>query len=294
MDTNSIDYYESEFLNLNKFDVSTSSKNEIGIERGIDGERRVYDILSKYSTNIFYEVVLWDKSHKFTTELDFICEINNFLVLVEVKDWYGVMELHPEREKIYLSQINLNGHFFKQIRTSPTYSMGAYTKDLKRYLRPNQPYKDTQLKRAIVFARDELEIKGDFSSAKMELCKLNELELWLENIKNTINEFPYVLQKDLPSWDYYYDKKSQRWYKTAIVSEEIETDNGAIKTSKISSILFDENNIDYAYIKLLDGSQISCNINRKSILINSFLKFAQNRVKFIKLNKVLHGEVCTD
>ena len=38
MDTNIIDYYESEFLNLNKFDVSTSSKNEIGIEREIDAE----------------------------------------------------------------------------------------------------------------------------------------------------------------------------------------------------------------------------------------------------------------
>lgn len=286
-----LEKFEKEIAYLNKATIVTPSKNSFAVNSGLKGEEKVFLILQKHCEKIYRSVVIWTKKHTFTTEIDFILIINGFLVLVESKEWYGVLDNHIDSSKINLSQLNLKGQFFKQERTSPVAAVGGFGNDLMDFLRNSSPLKKIQLKKFIVFTRDELEIKGDFSSSRAILCHLNKFEEEILKIKSEINLNPYVINTLLPSWDYYYDVKASCWYKAVITSDNIETSDGFINQSDISSILFDDEYLDNALIKLKSNKVISTKINRPSIQINSELRFAQNRVGFIKFDDILHSEV---
>ncbi len=113
---------------------------------------------------------------------------------------------------------------------------------------------------------------------KNSLCHLKNFEEELIKIRSEPNSEPYHINTLLPSWDYYYDLKSYCWYKLIVTSKNIETSEGLIKLCNVSAILFDYELKDDVLIRLKSNEIIKTTINRKSILINSILSFAQNRV----------------
>ncbi len=161
--------YEKEIENLNKEYVVTPSKNSIAINSGLVGEKKVSEILENYSNKTYRNVVVWNRKKTFTTEIDFFSIINGFLVLVEAKEWYGNLKRHFDPNKVFLSQLNLKGQFFKQERTSPVAAVGGFSNDLVDYLKNIFPIKKTQIRKIIVFTRDELLIKSDFIGKKFSM-----------------------------------------------------------------------------------------------------------------------------
>ena len=87
--------------------------------------------------------------------------------------------------------------------------------------------------------------------------------------------------------------KSECWYKIVVTSKYIETSAGVLHQSDVSSILFDDVDLDNAMIRLKSNEIINTKVNRQSIIINSMIKFAQNRVRFLKFDLDLHSAVQT-
>jgi hypothetical protein len=288
-----LEKYEKDITQLDKSNIITPSKNTIAINSGIKGEAKVFEILKKFSQKIYRSVVIWNSEQTFTTEVDFIALINGYCVLIEAKEWFGVMDNHPDASKIFLSQVNFDGKLFKQERTSPLAAVGGFSRDLIGFLKNQFPLKKTQLKKIVVFTRKELLIKGNFTYSKVILCHLDSLEKELLIIKNSANDNAYELNTSLPSWDYYFDVKSECWYKIVVTSKYIETSAGVLHQSDVSSILFDDVDLDNAMIRLKSNEIINTKVNRQSIIINSMIKFAQNRVRFLKFDLDLHSAVQT-
>lgn len=287
-----LEFYIKNFKEQNLHYVHSKGKNIIGLNAGIIGEDSVYRIIRKYTNNIYTDVVLWNKHHTFTTEIDFAFVLNGCLVLVEVKEWYGILKKHKDKSKVYCVQTNINGKTFEQERYNPISAMGGFTKDLHSYLSPNAPDKDTQIRRFIVYSREDVDFSAVKCHPSIHSCTLIGFEEKFEEMVKDNNENPYALTNELPSWDYYFDVKDQNWYKVTILGEEIEFSNKKIKMSDIDIIVFDSNIDDKskAFVKLNDGNVIEGIIDRTKISLVSKMKFANKRVKCIKFDKSLHKE----
>lgn len=280
--------------NYNSLDFSTITtfgKYSEDLIRGNEGENVVFNILSKYTDKIHQSVVLWAGNRKFTTEIDFITEINGFLVLVEAKQWFGKIERNVEKNTALLTYTNINGKFVTRERTDPIYAMGGFTKDLITYLKPFAPKKNTQMKRFIVFTREELVIGETYKNldSSIVLCNCSEFENYLNNLSQILNPSPYFLDKELPTWDYYYDEKEHQWHRCVVTSSEIDTSIGMINTNTIDSMLLSNRFKGKSLLLFRDGSCKKCIVDRRGIRLSGNPKYAlRYRYRFIKFNKVLH------
>lgn len=290
IDLETLEYFENSLKLANCDTIHTSSKNQVAILSGLKGEQSAFKVLTKFSNEIFRNVVIWNKSHTLTTEVDFVSVINGYLVLIEAKEWYGSMDNHLNSSKVYLNQLNLSGRFYKQERMSPIAAIGGFSSDLINHLKSSNPIKKPQLRKIVLFTRNDLQLIGDFSKNNVKICYLINFEDELLAMKNDKNESPYQLLTPLPSWDHYFDSIDNCWYKIVITGNTIETLNGSILVSKISSIIFDESDFDLALIKFKNDELLQTKINRKTITLNSQLVFAKNRIKFIKFDKYLHDD----
>ena len=283
--------YEKQLSSLNLSHITSWAKFEEDLERGVEGEDKVFEILSKYTSKIKREVVLWGRKHDRVTEVDFIAEINGYCLICEVKEWYGKVALCSEKEKVNVSYVNTANKYVVRTRTSPVYSVAAFSSDLATYLKPNQPKKDIQLIRYVVFSRDDLELDDSLKeyNTSIKMFNLETFDKALEELSLKKNEQPYSIEKPMPSWDYYYNEREDKWYKCAIISEEIETNVGKIKTSEIDSLLLADDFNTNSLIKLTNGSVIEAIVDRRSIKVNSLKQIAMRYIyRFIKFDPVLH------
>lgn len=280
--------YLEELESLDLTRISSKTKYADEAERGIEGEIKVRDILKEYSDEFYQSVVIWNKRHEFTTEIDFLCMINGFLVLVDAKEWYG--SITPLKDtKVIVKFRNASGHSRERIRTNPVYAITAFFKDLKYFLLPNQPSKDLHLKRIIVFTRDEIVVEKPLADSTAIDCKLGELEKVLKEIKTIKNEHPYKLEKKLPSWDYYLNEEDGNWYKVVVMNKTIPIEKTEVPLSEIDSILF-PNDTNEALVLFKDGTRITTQIDRRAIYLSSNRASDAVAIRFLKLDKYLHDD----
>lgn len=138
--------FEHKLTLLEKAKITTPSKNLNGINQGLEGEKNVFKILQGHSFLTFRNVPMWNNKHTFVTEIDFISVINGFLVLIEVKQWFGSLHDHPDSSKVFISYINFDGQHYKQERTNPIFTISSFSNDLKVYLSKSYPIKKNKLK----------------------------------------------------------------------------------------------------------------------------------------------------
>ena len=274
-----------EFESLDLIKVASKTKYSDEAERGIDGEVSVREILSKYADELYQSVVIWNRKHEFTIEMDFVCLVNGYFVLVDAKEWFGDVYLLSDT-KVKIKLVNASGNYKERVRTNPVYSITAFYKDTKKYLAPDYPTKEEQLKRIVVFTRDELRVKTPLADSSTILCKLSELEGVLTKIKNVKNEKPYNISKPLPSWDYYYSEEEQSWFKTVVMNNTIKIEGQDVPIKKINSILFNDDN--KATILFKDGTVITNSVDKRDLhLVSNKLKDTIS-IKFIKFDEWLH------
>ena len=283
--------YEKGFANLDLSQITSWGKYESDLERGVDGEDKVFEILSKYTTNIKRDVLMWGRKKDRVSEIDFIAEINGYLLIIEAKEWFGKMSLREQKEKIALSYKNTNGKHVERIRTSPIYSLAAFSSDLADYLKPNVPKKDIQLIRYVVFSREDLEFDDSLKeyNTSIRMLSLAEFDEALKELSTKENENPYALEKELPSWDYYFSEKDNKWFRCAVLSQSIETNKGAIETNSIDSIIFADSLEEPSLIKLKNGSVVEAVIDRRTVKVNSSKLFISRFYKYLKLDSILHN-----
>jgi hypothetical protein len=274
-----------EFESLDLIKVASKTKYADEAERGIDGEVSVREILSKYADELYQSVVIWDRKHEFTTEMDFVCLVNGYFVLVDAKEWFGDVYLLRDT-KVKIKLVNASGNYKERVRTNPVYSITAFYKDTKKYLAPDYPTKEEQLKRIVVFTRDELRVKTPLADSSTILCKLSELEGVLAKIKNAKNEKPYKISKPLPSWDYYYSEEEQSWFKTVVMNNTIKIEGEDVPIKEINSILFNDDN--KATILFKDGTVITNSVDKRDLLLVSNKLRDAISIKFIKFDEWLH------
>ena len=274
-----------EFESLDLIKVASKTKYADEAERGIDGEVSVREILSKYADELYQSVVIWDRKHEFTTEMDFVCLVNGYFVLVDAKEWFGDVYLLSDT-KVKIKLVNASGNYKERVRTNPVYSITAFYKDTKKYLAPDYPTKEEQLKRIVVFTRDELRVKTPLADSSTILCKLSELEDVLTKIKNAKNEKPYKISKPLPSWDYYYSEEEQSWFKTVVMNNTIKIEGQDVPIKEINSILFNDDN--KATILFKDGTVITNSVDKRDLLLVSNKLRDAISIKFIKFDDWLH------
>ena len=274
-----------EFESLDLIKVASKTKYADEAERGIDGEVSVREILSKYADELYQSVVIWDRKHEFTTEMDFVCLVNGYFVLVDAKEWFGDVYLLSDT-KVKIKLVNASGNYKERVRTNPVYSITAFYKDTKKYLAPDYPAKEEQLKRIVVFTRDELRVKTPLADSSTILCKLSELEGVLTKIKNAKNEKPYKISKPLPSWDYYYSEEEQSWFKTVVMNNTIKIEGQDVPIKEINSILFNDDN--KATILFKDGTVITNSVDKRDLLLVSNKLRDAISIKFIKFDEWLH------
>lgn len=274
-----------EFESLDLIKVASKTKYADEAERGIDGEVSVREILSKYADELYQSVVIWDRKHEFTTEMDFVCLVNGYFVLVDAKEWFGDVYLLSDT-KVKIKLVNASGNYKERVRTNPVYSITAFYKDTKKYLAPDYPAKEEQLKRIVVFTRDELRVKTPLADSSTILCKLSELEGVLTKIKNAKNEKPYKISKPLPSWDYYYSEEEQNWFKTVVMNNTIKIEGQDVPIKEINSILFNDDN--KATILFKDGTVITNSVDKRDLLLVSNKLRDAISIKFIKFDEWLH------
>ena len=274
-----------EFESLDLIKVASKTKYADEAERGIDGEVSVREILSKYADELYQSVVIWDRKHEFTTEMDFVCLVNGYFVLVDAKEWFGDVYLLSDT-KVKIKLVNASGNYKERVRTKPVYSITAFYKDTKKYLAPDYPTKEEQLKRIVVFTRDELRVKTPLADSSTILCKLSELEGVLTKIKNVKNEKPYKISKPLPSWDYYYSEEEQSWFKTVVMNNTVKIEGQDVPIKVINSILFNDDN--KATILFKDGTVITNSVDKRDLLLVSNKLRDAISIKFIKFDEWLH------
>ena len=274
-----------EFESLDLIKVASKTKYADEAERGIDGEVSVREILSKYADELYQSVVIWDRKHEFTTEMDFVCLVNGYFVLVDAKEWFGDVYLLSDT-KVKIKLVNASGNYKERVRTNPVYSITAFYKDTKKYLAPDYPTKEEQLKRIVVFKRDELRVKTPLADSSTILCKLSELEGVLTKIKNVKNEKPYKISKPLPSWDYYYSEEEQSWFKTVVMNNTVKIEGQDVPIKVINSILFNDDN--KATILFKDGTVITNSVDKRDLLLVSNKLRDAISIKFIKFDEWLH------
>lgn len=274
-----------EFESLDLIKVASKTKYADEAERGIDGEVSVREILSKYADELYQSVVIWDRKHEFTTEMDFVCLVNGYFVLVDAKEWFGDVYLLSDT-KVKIKLVNASGNYKERVRTNPVYSITAFYKDTKKYLAPDYPTKEEQLKRIVVFTRDELRVKTPLADSSTILCKLSELEGVLTKIKNVKNEKPYKISKPLPSWDYYYSEEEQSWFKTVVMNNTVKIEGQDVPIKEINSILFNDDN--KATILFKDGTVITNSVDKRDLLLVSNKLRDAISIKFIKFDEWLH------
>ena len=274
-----------EFESLDLIKVASKTKYADEAERGIEGEVSVREILSKYADELYQSVVIWDRKHEFTTEMDFVCLVNGYFVLVDAKEWFGDVYLLSDT-KVKIKLVNASGNYKERVRTNPVYSITAFYKDTKKYLAPDYPTKEEQLKRIVVFTRDELRVKTPLADSSTILCKLSELEGVLTKIKNVKNEKPYKISKPLPSWDYYYSEEEQSWFKTVVMNNTIKIEGQDVPIKEINSILFNDDN--KATILFKDGTVITNSVDKRDLLLVSNKLRDAISIKFIKFDEWLH------
>jgi len=274
-----------EFESLDLIKVASKTKYADEAERGIDGEVSVREILSKYADELYQSVVIWDRKHEFTTEMDFVCLVNGYFVLVDAKEWFGDVYLLSDT-KVKIKLVNASGNYKERVRTNPVYSITAFYKDTKKYLAPDYPTKEEQLKRIVVFTRDELRVKTPLADSSTILCKLSELESVLTKIKNAKNEKPYKISKPLPSWDYYYSEEEQSWFKTVVMNNTIKIEGQDVPIKEINSILFNDDN--KATFLFKDGTVITNSVDKRDLLLVSNKLRDAISIKFIKFDEWLH------
>lgn len=274
-----------EFESLDLIKVASKTKYADEAERGIDGEVSVREILSKYADELYQSVVIWDRKHEFTTEMDFVCLVNGYFVLVDAKEWFGDVYLLSDT-KVKIKLVNASGNYKERVRTNPVYSITAFYKDTKKYLAPDYPTKEEQLKRIVVFTRDELRVKTPLADSSTILCKLSELEGVLIKIKNAKNEKPYKISKPLPSWDYYYSEEEQSWFKTVVMNNTVKIEGQDVPIKEINSILFNDDN--KATILFKDGTVITNSVDKRDLLLVSNKLRDAISIKFIKFDEWLH------
>lgn len=274
-----------EFESLDLIKVGSKTKYADEAERGIDGEVSVREILSKYADELYQSVVIWDRKHEFTTEMDFVCLVNGYFVLVDAKEWFGDVYLLSDT-KVKIKLVNASGNYKERVRTNPVYSITAFYKDTKKYLAPDYPTKEEQLKRIVVFTRDELRVKTPLADSSTILCKLSELEGVLTKIKNVKNEKPYKISKPLPSWDYYYSEEEQSWFKTVVMNNTVKIEGQDVPIKEINSILFNDDNKTTILFK--DGTVITNSVDKRDLLLVSNKLRDAISIKFIKFDEWLH------
>lgn len=288
-----LEKYEKQFSAIDLNSLTSWGKHSSDLEKGLLGEEKVFSVLSKYTDRIYRDVVVWNRKHTMVTEADFAAELNGFLLIGEVKEWFGTISVGEQKEKVDIAFENLQGRKVVRTRTSPVYSIASFTSDFNRYLRPDEPKKDTQELRYVVFSRDDLIYDESFLSynTSIRICKLDEFDESLKELSHRENLNPYCLKKDLPSWDYYFSENDNKWYKFAIICNEIETSKGMIPVSQIDSMLLADEIGDESIIKLIDGSIIKAAVDRRSIRINTKHNYAMRFIyRFIKVNQLLHAE----
>lgn len=278
------EYYE-ELFNSYSDDFIGSRTEKSSKNNGSLGEFEVFSVLRRFSNKIYKNVVLWNKKHTFTTEIDFIVELNGFLVLVEVKDWYGKMYLGKDTEHVNVVQVGFDGRRRASQRVSPRFAIAAYADDLARYLKPTIKSKAC-MKKIVVFSRDDFKVVEDRVSSTV-YCHCYDLEYHLQNIKNETNEDPVSIAKPLPGWDYYLDSRGT-WYRTMVKNESIETKDGIFMVKDISEIVFDDEDYNKVLIKLKDGSTISTETDSSKILLNDVNMNVKKYFRFLKFNDLIH------
>ena len=292
MNKDDLETYEKAFKTIDNSKISPWYKYESDSIREIISQERVFEILSKYTSEIKRNVVLWGRKKDKVVEIDFVAEINGYVVICDVKGWFGKISLSSEKEKVLVSCINLNGEYIERVRTSPIYSIASFTSDLRDYLKPNAPKQNTQVFRYIVFTRDDIEfdisLKNYNTSIKM--LTLKGLEEILKEISNKMNEKPYHIEKQLPSWDIYFNKYDNKWFKCAIISKSMETSLGTIEISSIDSILLADEIGGTSIIKMRDGRILEAVVDKRTIKVNTTKHFATSYFKYIKFNQILHKE----
>ena len=284
--------YENELRQLDLSQITPWGKYESDLERGVDGEDKVFEILSKYTSNIIRDVVLWGRKRDRVVEMDFVAEINGFLLVCEVKEWFGKMSLCEQKEKVNVSYVNTSNKYVVRTRTSPVYSLAAFTSDLIDYLKPNIPKKDIQLIRYVVFSRDDIEFDKSLKeyNTSIRMLNLESFEEALQVLVSRENKEPFCVQKPLPSWDVYYSELDNKWFKCAVLSKTIETSSGSLNVKDIDSIIFADEIDEPSKIKMRNGSLLEAVVDRRTIKVNSLKYYATRYYKYLKFNNVLHEE----
>ena len=284
--------YENKFKSLDLSKVTPWVRYESDVERSLEGEEKVFDILSKYTSNIIRDVVMWGRKRDRVTEIDLAAEINGYLLICEVKEWYGRLSSSNEANKITLSFVNTSNRFAVRTRMSPFYTLSSFSDDLRDYLKPNKPVKDVQLIRCVIFTRHDLVFDQSFDKNKssVKALYLEEFDAFLKELASKDNKNPYHLKKPLPSWDYYYSEFDNKWFECSLISHTINTDKGVINSNLIDSIIFSDDYNEPSLIKLRSGEIIISIIDKRTVFINTSRQYVSRYCKYLKLNPVLHGE----
>ena len=105
--------FEKLFKKINPLNITSIGKNHNGLDAGNSGETKVFNILKKYCEIIYPGVVIWNEKHDMLTEVDFVCELNGFILFVETKEWYGNVRKSDDPNKVIVSFNNIKGIFTK-------------------------------------------------------------------------------------------------------------------------------------------------------------------------------------
>lgn len=263
------------------------------IEAGIEGEDVVYKLLRKYTKRVYRNIVILKKNATFFSEIDFVCFINNRLILIEAKNWYGKLENTRFHNKVRVSCINTKGKFTTTVRDDPYMNLVYFLKDFSKYLTHSGESitsKDN-IYHYVVFTKDELNISPyqiKHPSEFGQVGKLDQFETFIKTLKNSKSTSSAVsISDDFPTWDIGYDHENKTWHHIVLLGEFIEVDNKRMETSKIQFVhLKNDSNIN---IVLYDNTIIQGKLT-KDLEINKHINIINTGIRFIRLNRVLHSK----
>ena len=283
--------YEEKFDKLDLASIQSFNKKSHLNQKSLSGEEDVFRILRTYTDKIIRNVVLLNAKRTNAFAVDFVVELNGFLLLINAKSWKGTMYTTDKREKVLLVTPTVEGDEIRTLRTNPLVKMAYFTSDFLDYLKPNCPKKNLQLKRVVVFT-DDIDLEPFLSSydTTIQALTLETLKKYLYKLSVAENNNPYSLSKELPSWDYYYNSSIDSWFRIAIITKTITTSNGEIELKDIDSMLMSDSDDKESIIKFRNGTYLSTMIDKKSVKTNDYIGYTKSSLfRYIKLNKELHN-----
>ena len=293
----SISLYEKEqklaleLSNIDLCNLTTYNKSEVGRQSGLIGENKVYLILLDYCKNVYKDVVLWNKKRTFTTEIDFICEINGYLLFVEVKEWHGdLFFLSGDNiNKVELKYYNLNGALKIQQRTNPLYTVGGFVKDFSTFIKQTSvQFSKKSIIKLVVFSRDDISFHNtEIFDTTTNIIRISELRDFLNKISNLESQSDILLPEKMPSWDNAHSMKHGFHY-SLILNESIMVEGLILQINEIHSIVFENDFVKKSLIRLKNGNVIIGYVDRTLIKLISGIYLSSTDIDYIEINGPVH------